>query len=117
MANNHFDDAGQLDRRITFQRFIGERDALGDLHYLDDARWTDAFTVWAQVRSIGAGEFYRAEQSESFVTHNIKLRYREGILAEMRIRCGEKRYRIKSPPIDPEGKRQWLLFKAEELAP
>ena len=117
MANNNFDDAAELNRRITFQRFTGLRDGLGDPHYLDDERWADAFTVWGSVRSIGAGEFYRAEQSVSYVTHNVKIRYREDILAEMRIRCGEKRYRIKSPPIDLGGRRQWLLLKVEELVP
>ena len=115
MPNDIFDDAADLSARITFQRFTGLRDALGDLHYLDDSCWADCVTCWACVRTISAGEFYRAEQSTSYVTHNIKIRYREGILAEMRIRRGRKRYRIKSPPIDLGGHRKWLLRKVEEL--
>ena len=30
------DDAGELNRRITFQRFIGEADLVGDYLYLED---------------------------------------------------------------------------------
>lgn len=117
MQNKITDDAGELNRRVVFERFVGERDSVGDLRYLDDAQWADEVKVWASVRSIGAGEFYRAGQSESYVTHNIKIRYREDIRAEMRVRCGDRRYRIKSPPIDLGGGRQWLLLKVEELVP
>ncbi len=109
------DDAGELRDRVTFQRFIGERDALGDLQYRDDSNWEDAFTVWARVQTISAGEFYRAEQSQSEVTHNIKIRYREDVLAEMRVRCRDRVYRIMAPPIDLQGGRQWMLIKVMEL--
>lgn len=115
MHDSIMDDAGELDSRITFQRFNGSRDALGDLHYHDDKDWTDAFTVWGKIRSVGAGEFYKAEQSDSYITHNIKIRHRGGVLAEMRIKCGSRIFRIKSPPIDLKGRRQWLMLKAEEL--
>ena len=111
------DDAGELDKHITFQRFTGERDAVGDLHYFDDSCWTDALKVWASIRTIGAGEFYKVGQSESFITHNIKIRYRSGILAEMRIKYKSRIFKILAPPIDLKGGGQWLLLKVQELVP
>lgn len=111
------DDAGELRDRVTFQRFNGNQDALGDPLYHRDAYWIDAFTVWGNLRTIGAGEFYRAEQSESYVTHNIKIRYRTDVRADMRILIGSRRFRIQAPPIDLTGTRQWMQIKVQELVP
>ncbi len=36
-----YDDAGELNRKVTFQRFIGEGDIVGDYQYLDDSNWED----------------------------------------------------------------------------
>lgn len=109
------DDAGELRHRITFQRFNSRRDALGTPQYHKDENWTDVATVWAKVQEITSGEFYRAEQSDSYITHNIKIRYRTDLAAEMRVRWGARVFRIVSPPIDLTGSSQWMQIKAQEL--
>lgn len=110
-----YDDAGDLRDRITFQRFIGERDALGDLLYHRDECWEDVVTVWGQLKEIGSGEFYKAEQNVSYITHTVKIRRRFGVTSDMRIKCGSQVFRIESPAIDLTGERKWLQLKVREL--
>lgn len=112
-----YDDAAELDKRVTFQRFVGEADIVGDFHYLDDANWEDVLTVWAQVRTIGSREFYAAGQEQNEVTHNIKLRYRswDYNAVFMRAKCGGKIFRLLSPPLDLDGDRRYQQLKAAEV--
>ena len=103
-----FDVAAALDKRVTFQRFVGEADIVGDYQYLDDANWEDAFTVWAQVRTVGSREFYAAGQEQNEVSHNIKRRRREWDYNAvfMRAKCRGKIYRLLSPPLDLDDARR-----------
>lgn len=112
-----FDDAAELRERVTFQRFVGEADIVGDYQYLDDANWEDVSTVWAQVRTIGSREFYAAGQEQNEVSHNIKLRYRSWNYSAvcMRARCGGRIFRLLSPPLDLDGDRRYQLIKAAEV--
>ena len=70
-----YDDAGELNRKVTFQRFIGEGDIVGDFQYLDDSNWEDVVTLWASVRTISSRQFMAAGQDQNEVTHDIKLRW------------------------------------------
>lgn len=112
-----FDDAAELDKRVTFQRFTGEPDIVGDYQYQDDANWADVFTAWAQIRTIGSREFYAAGQEQNEVTHNIKLRSRSWDYSAvcMRARCGERRFRLLSPPLDLDGDKRYQQLKAAEV--
>lgn len=112
-----YDDAAELRKRVTFQRFTGEADIVGDYHYLDDECWEDVLTVWAQVRTIGSREFYAAGQEQHEVTHNIKLRYRSWDYNAvcMRAKCGERIFRLLSPPLDLDGDRRYQQLKAAEV--
>jgi len=112
-----YDDAAELGKRVTFQRFVGEADIVGDFQYQDDANWEDVFTKWAQVRTIGSREFYAAGQEDNEVTHNIKLRYRswDYNVVCMRAKCGGKIFRLLSPPLDLDGDRRYQIIKAAEV--
>lgn len=111
------DDAGELRNLITFQRFKGNRDALGDPLYHRDEYWEDVMTIHGGLKDLSSGEFYRAAQGESYITHTIKIRYRTDVRSDMRVRCGAKIFRIESPPIDLTGMRQWMQLKVRELTP
>lgn len=112
-----YDDAAELDRRVTFQRFIGEADIVGDYHYLNDENWEDVVTVWAQVKTISSREFMAAGQETSEVTHNIKIRYRswDYNVVNMRAVMLGKKYRLLSPPLDLHGEKRYQLIKAAEV--
>lgn len=114
-----FDDAGELNRRITFQRFIGEGDLVGDYAYLDDANWEDEFTTWAELRTIGGREFYAAGQEQGETTHNIKVRWRAWPwnVIGMRAMIEGRRFRLLSPPMDLDIHHRYQHIKAAEVWP
>ena len=113
------DDAGELNRRITFQRFIGEADLVGDFLYLEDANWEDLITVWGGVKSISSREFMTAGIEQMEVTHNLKVRRREWPedVRTLRAVILGRRYRLLSPPIDVGHERRFQLIKAAEVWP
>lgn len=114
---NDFDDASALDRRVTFQRFIGENDIVGDYQYQNDENWEDVLMLWAQVRTISSRTFDAAGQEQSEVTHNIKVRYRswDYNVVWMRLKCGNRIFRLLSPPLDLSGGKRFQLIKAAEI--
>ena len=112
-----FDDAGELDRRVSFQRYVGEADIVGDFQFQEDDNWTEVFTTWASIRSIGSREFYAAGQEQNEITHNIKVRRRSwsGDVTAMRITWKDRIYRPLSPPIDLGTDRRYQQIKAAEV--
>ena len=96
-----YTDAGELNKRITFQRFVGEADLLGDLAYLDDDNWADEFTTWASIRTISGREFYAAGQEQGEVTHNVKIRHRSWTHNPVTMRAiyDGHVYRLLTPPL------------------
>lgn len=109
-------DVGKMRHRITFQRFDGERDGYGDPLEADDAHWTDVATTWAAIDPISGREFYAAEQSQSEVTHKVRLRYRPGLTTAMRISWEGRLLKILSI-IDWEERHESLLLMCKELVP
>ena len=114
-----YDDAGDLNRRITFQKFVGDRDIVGDFQYLEDSNWEDVVTVWGASRDLSSREFYAAGQETGEVTHTLKIRKRtwDSDPSAMRALILGKRYRILSPPIDIADGRVYQIFKAAEIWP
>ena len=114
---SRYDDAGELNRKVTFQRFTGESDIVGDFQYLDDSNWTDVIAVWAQVKTISSREFMAAGQEQNEVTHNIKVRWRswDSDVTCMRAVMLGKRYKLLSPPLDLYGEKQYQIIKAAEV--
>ncbi len=109
-------DPGKMRHRITFQEFDGEADDYGDPLETDDSHWNDVVTTWAAIDPISGREFYAAEQSQSEVSHKVRLRYRPGITTAMRISFGSRRFKIISV-IDWEERHESLLLMCKELVP
>ena len=117
MNKNYTDDVGSLDKRVTFQRFVGEGDLVGDYHYLDDKEWKDVTTIWAEIRTISSREFMAAGVETTEVTHNIKIRRRswDYNVVTMRAQWKGKIFRLLSPPLDLTGRKRHQLIKAAEV--
>lgn len=109
-------DPGKMRHRITFQEFDGESDDYGDPLETDDSHWEPVATAWAAIDPISGREFYAAEQSQSEVTHKVRLRYRSGLTTAMRIYLGSRRFKIISI-IDWEERHESLLIMCKELVP
>lgn len=73
--------AGRLSRRCTLQAPGTTTDALGQ----PIPGWTDVATVWGDVRLRSGLESIKAGASVSVVQASIRVRYRAGITAGMRV--------------------------------
>lgn len=107
-------DPGKMRHRIEFEEYIGEPDGYGDPQLLIDDNWGCVATVWAAINPISGREFYAAEQSQSEVTHKVICRYRAGLRNDMRIKYGDRVFKILSI-INWEERCESLLIMAKEL--
>ena len=103
---------GNMRARLTLQTETQVADGAGG--YV--LSWTDAATVWAEIKPLDGREIYTAAHLESRVTHEITLRYRSDIAADMRATDGVRYFNIRAA-FDPDGKRRFLKLLAEEGAP
>ena len=99
---------GKMRHRITFQRPTEEKDRLGG--YEDD--WIDVVSTWAQITPV-SGKEYLTQMRETFVSHKVYCRYRSGITPRMRIKFGERYFRIISV-LNWEERNEGLTIMCEE---
>lgn len=102
-------NAEKMRHRITFQQQSPEKDALGG--YGDV--WTDVVTVWAQITPLSGREYF-SQVRENVISHKIYCRYHSGISPKMRIKFGERIFRILSV-MNWEERGQGLTIMCEEL--
>ncbi len=73
--------AGKLRHRITIQqRSESARDDYGAPTYA----WSTLATRWASIEPLRGQERFIADQTQSGVTHRVRLRYLSGVKPEMR---------------------------------
>lgn len=84
---------GTLTERIVIQRKEGGFDPIGQPLPED---WVDWIEAWASIRHLSGLESIKASASTSTVKASIRLRYRPGITASMRIRHGDTLYEIEA---------------------
>lgn len=100
---------GQLNTRIIVERRTQSKDAWGQP--LPDA-WLPVATLWSNVRHMGGSEAIRADAVSSAVRASIRIRWRTGIDAGMRVKVGAAVYDIKA--VLPEmSRREWVDLVCE----
>ena len=52
--------------------------------------WSDYCTVWAAVWPIRAREYVNMAQTQSEVTHSVRVRHRSDLTTKMRIKFGDR---------------------------
>lgn len=85
--------SGRLRHRVTLQNRVAASPsnlASGEV----DASWTDYLTVWASVEPLSGRELIAAQQVNSDVSVRVRLRWRDGITAQMRVSFGGRYYEI-----------------------
>lgn len=83
---------GELNKRITIQKPDNAQDSFGQLV----ENWKDVATVWASISPLVGREFFAAETVNSEVTHKVKIRYRQGITPDMRVKFRDRYFSIQS---------------------
>lgn len=103
--------AGRLNRRCTLQQPGTTTDALGQ----PIPGWTDVATVWGDIRVKSGLESIKAGASVSTVQASIRIRYRAGINAGMRIVHNLTAYDITAVMPDVGG-REYVDLVAEVVS-
>ena len=84
--------AGTLDQRVTLEERMEIQDDWGQPI---DA-WVPVLDAWAAVEPLAGREYIAAMAEQSEVTARIRLRYRPGVRADMRVKHGTDTYGIES---------------------
>lgn len=93
-------DAGRLNRKVVIERRVTGQDALGQ----PSTTWETVATVWADIRILGGLETLKAGADTSIVKASIRVRWKTGIDAGMRVKHGADLYDIKS--VQPDVSRR-----------
>lgn len=99
--------SGMLRHRVTLQRFQQGQDAYGG----PVETWEDVATVWASLEAMSGREFFASQQAQSEVTQRIRIRYRPGVTADMRVVHGGRVFGIVAPLPDNRGRELVLMCR------
>lgn len=103
--------AGRLNRRCTLQSPSQSVDALGQ----PIPGWTDVALVWASIRHLSGVEAIKADAAVSTVKASIRIRYRTGLNAGMRVVHNLVAYQITAVQPDVGG-REYVDLVAEVVS-
>ena len=101
--------AGELRDRVTLQ----QSDAV-NVDGVPVGDWVDVCTVWAQVVDLSGRELEAQQQTGAEISTRIRIRYRAGLLPQMRALRGARAFDIQAI-IDPDGRRRELQLMCKEL--
>ena len=111
--------AGRLNRRVTLQSRTETQGSTGEVTWT----WADVDTIWAAIEPIAGREYFAAQQMQSSSTTRIRIRYRHGVTAKMRVMYQEpgsptytRYYEIDSVIHFQENRRELQLMCREREA-
>lgn len=106
--------ASDLDRRVTVQK----KATITDPEGIPVEGWADVVTIWAARRTLRGREYFAAAAVNAENTVRFEIRYRTGILADMRLidLKDNRTYNIHAVLDDVQGDRtETHLMTTEEL--
>jgi SPP1 family predicted phage head-tail adaptor len=83
-------NAGALNRRVEFQTQVTTQDSIGQ----PSTSWTTNFSAWASIKYQSGSSAIKSGADASINKCSIRLRYRTGIDARMRVLHGTTAYNI-----------------------
>ncbi len=109
--------AGDLRNEIVIEAIdsVPERNEDGSEGRAGD-QWQPFVQARAKIDTQGGREFFQAKQINAQLTHEITIRWQQGITSKMRVRFedpveGTTRYfDIASPPVNPNNGIRWILL-------
>lgn len=100
--------AGKLRNKVTIEQYVAgspEQRASGE----PDAAWSVYATTMAEIRPLVGREFFAAQQVSSKVDTKIRIRYRTGVTAGMRVNKSGTYYNIEAV-INVENRNRELML-------
>jgi len=102
---------GKLNKRVTIKFQPQTKDAKGRT----PGEWQELVTVWASIEPLSVKDLLSADKVNYDASLKVRIRYRAGITADMRIDYGSRIFQIISPPIDYLEQHRELLLLCKEL--
>ena len=103
---------GALRHRVTLQRAVRTAGDGGTA----TLSWTSAGSLFARIEPVSGREVEIGDGIAARVTHQILVRHRDGLGAQMRFTEGNRVFEIHAV-LDIEGRRRWLQCLCEEQQP
>ena len=100
---------GDLRQRLMLERVSRVNDGGGGA----SESWAVVATLWAALMPLAGNEDLDADALSGSLTHEIWLRYRAGVVPDMRLRMGARIFDVRSV-IDVEERGRWLRLLCEE---
>lgn len=72
---------GRLRHRIIIQQRTETQGTTGEVTWT----WSEFATVWASIEPLAGRQFFAAQQVQTAISTQIRIRHREGITAKMRV--------------------------------
>lgn len=106
--------AGAFDRRITIEHRTVVKDPV---YGTNVSKWVPLIKVWAQVRDVLPSRAENIDQNVSLQRRpaRVRIRYRDGITADMRIIYQGRTLEIVSGPVEL-GRKEALEMMVQELS-
>jgi SPP1 family predicted phage head-tail adaptor len=100
---------GKMRHRITIEQKTKVSDGAGG--YTES--WVPFVTVSSSIDPVSGKEYYEAQQTQSSVSHKIRIRYKSGVLPSMRINFKGRIFAIESVINWEERNRDMMLMCSE----
>lgn len=102
---------GALRHRVTIEEPVRVSDEAGGAAIT----WSYVATVWAEIQPKTGREVFESDQLGGRVTHDVRMRYRDGVTPKMRIFHSGRLFDIRF--VANVGERsEWLICVCEEVA-
>ena len=103
--------AGKLRHQVVIQAQDTTQDSYGDAV----RSWEDVATVWAEVRPLSGRELWAAQQTQATTTHQVVLRYLDGVTSSCRVKYGTRLLGIDAV-LNPDERNERLVLLCTEGA-
>lgn len=100
---------GELRHRMRLEAVSRTPDGAGGA----DETWTIVAELWAALKPLSGQEGLEADRIAGHVTHEVVVRYRQGVVPAMRLVHGARAFDIRAV-IDIEERRRFLRCLVEE---
>ena len=104
--------AGRLDKRITIQRAT---EGTADDYNQTALSWAAVATRWASIKPLSGQELFLAQQVNAQVTHEVRMRWLDGVTPKDRISYSGRTLNIQSVANTNEHGVEAVLLCKEEL--
>ena len=105
-------NAGKLNKRVSIEESVAVSPAVNEFGE-PNVVWDELAEVWAAMEPLTGREFWAQQQVQSEITVRIRIRYRDDIVAGMRVVYNQAIYMIKNV-IDPLEKHEELHLMCSE---